>query len=86
MALLAKKRPMTLAEARKRPAHRTAVRLLDPHALREEKGIKYHINHLRVLWQRGEFPVPISLSPRRIAWFEDDIDAWIVAKAEESAA
>jgi Prophage CP4-57 regulatory protein (AlpA) len=58
-------------------------RLLDPHALREEKGIRYHINHLRVLWTRGDFPAPFNLSPPRIAWFEEDIDDWIAAKAKE---
>lgn len=26
---------------------------------------------------RGEFPTPISLSARRIAWDEADIEAWI---------
>jgi hypothetical protein len=83
MALLAKKRPMPLEEARRKRRPSGSVRLVDPHALREDKGITYHPNHLRVLWQRGEFPLPIHLSPRRIAWFEEDIDAWILAKAAE---
>jgi hypothetical protein len=86
MALYAGKRPASLEDARKRrprPGY-SGVRLIDPHALREEKGITYHPNHLRVLWKRGEFPAPFQLSPRRIAWLEEEIDAWIVAKAKQS--
>jgi hypothetical protein len=54
------------------------VRLLDPHALRD-KGINFHINHLRKLWEHNppQFPRPMHLSLRRIAWREDVIDAWI---------
>lgn len=33
--------------------------------------------------QRGEFPKPIHLTPRRVAWRESDIEAW---KADRIAA
>jgi prophage regulatory protein len=58
-----------------------SIRLLDPHALRD-KGVRYGTNHLRLMWKRGDFPEPIHLSPRRIAWREADIDAWIEARAK----
>jgi len=32
------------------------------------------------LWrmiQRGEFPAPIQISPRRVGWLEEDVDQWI---------
>jgi predicted DNA-binding transcriptional regulator AlpA len=42
-----------------------------------EKGIQYHVNHLRRLWRDGRFPVPKHLSPRKLVWEEAEIDAWI---------
>lgn len=55
------------------------ARLLDLHALRA-RGIFYHPNHLRKLWEDNKFPRPFNLSPRRIAWSEKEIDEWIEAK------
>ena len=31
---------------------------------------------------QGEFPKPISLGGRAVAWLESDIDAWIAARVE----
>jgi hypothetical protein len=53
-----------------------ARRLIGPKDL-PAKGIVYHLNHLRRLWQRGDFPAPIYTSARRFAWPEDVIDSWI---------
>lgn len=47
-----------------------------------EKGIQYHVNHLRRMWGDGRFPPPIYLSPRKVCWDERVIDAWIAAKIE----
>lgn len=47
------------------------------------KGIQYHPNHLRRLWQRGDFPEPFYPSARKCAWFEDVIDQWLDDKAAE---
>jgi hypothetical protein len=58
-------------------------RVLDFDGLRE-KGIHYHPNHLRRLWQRGDFPAPFKPSPRKLAWWEDAIDAWLVSKTTEA--
>ncbi|MGF1446680.1 MAG: helix-turn-helix transcriptional regulator [Pikeienuella sp.] len=44
---------------------------------------------LRELDARGEFPKRVALGPRRVAWREDQIDAWIdgrTAKADGSEA
>ena len=59
-------------------------RLITPKDL-PSKGICFHPNHLRRMWQAGPFPEPIHLSPRRIAWDEADIDAWIDAKLARAA-
>lgn len=47
-----------------------------------EKGICYHVNHLRRMWGDGRFPQPIHLSPRKLAWAESVIDAWLASKGE----
>lgn len=36
--------------------------------------------------QRHEFPAPIHLTPRRVAWRASEIDAWKLARIEESVA
>jgi hypothetical protein len=46
------------------------------------KGINYHPNHLRVLWSKGRFPKPFKLSPHRLAWPEEVIDAWLDSRVE----
>ena len=61
-----------------------SIVLISPRQL-HEKGICYHPNHLRLLWKRGEFPKPINLSARKIAWRESDLDAWIAAKSDQRA-
>ena len=30
---------------------------------------------------KGEFPKPFELTPGRVAWLEEDIDAWLAEKA-----
>lgn len=54
--------------------------LLSPRDLRA-LGITYHINHLRRLWQRGEFPAPVHLSARKIVWSKLSILRWIASKS-----
>lgn len=36
--------------------------------------------------QRGEFPRPIYLTPRRVAWRESDIEAWMAERIAASVA
>jgi prophage regulatory protein len=45
-----------------------------------EKGISFHPNHLRRMWQEGKFPKPVRISPHRIAWPEEVIDQWMAEK------
>jgi predicted DNA-binding transcriptional regulator AlpA len=47
------------------------------------KGIAFHPNHLRRLWNEGDFPKPFHQSTRRLAWYEDEIDAWLAGKYAE---
>jgi prophage regulatory protein len=35
---------------------------------------------------RGEFPRPVKLGKRRIAWFESDIEKYLAARAAEREA
>ncbi len=46
-------------------------------------GIGYVRDHLRRKCRAGEFPAPVQVSSRRIAWREDDIDAWVAALAKQ---
>ena len=49
--------------------------------LKPVKGIGYTRRHLRDLVRDGKFPKPIELSEARIAWVEDEVDAWLAEKA-----
>jgi prophage regulatory protein len=51
-----------------------------------EKGIEYSRDHLRRKVATGEFPKPISVSSRRIAWIEAEIDEWIERRAAQRPA
>jgi predicted DNA-binding transcriptional regulator AlpA len=42
------------------------------------KGISFHRNYLRSLWEHGQFPEPIKLSARKLAWREDEVDSWLL--------
>ncbi|WP_353960383.1 helix-turn-helix transcriptional regulator [Halomonas maura] len=33
--------------------------------------------------QAGQFPAPVQLGPRSVAWYEDEIECWITAKMQE---
>jgi predicted DNA-binding transcriptional regulator AlpA len=48
-----------------------------------EKGINYSRDHLRRKCKAGEFPKPIPISDKRIAWDETEVEAWLAAKARE---
>ena len=50
------------------------MRLVTSNQLRPEKGIVYSRDHLRRKCAAGEFPKPIALSDRRIAWVESEIE------------
>ena len=48
-----------------------------------DKGIIYSRNYIDRLIKEGRFPKPIYLSPRRRAFVEAEIDAWIAERAEK---
>jgi len=35
------------------------------------------------LMSRGEFPTPVSLGARSVAWIESEVDAWVETKITE---
>jgi prophage regulatory protein len=59
---------------------KTGRRLLDYQALRE-RGIPWSRVHVTRLEAAGKFPQHIDLGANSIAWFEDEIDDFLEAKA-----
>lgn len=57
------------------------MRFLNYPQLKPEKGIVYSRVHLMRKVAAGEFPAPIPISDRRIAWLESEIDAWMSERA-----
>ena len=73
-------------EARAFVTPQPTIRLILPKDLKSEKGIAFKLNYLRKLWRRGEFPVPVKLTPNghHIAFVEHEIDAWLDEKASSA--
>jgi prophage regulatory protein len=59
---------------------KTGRRLLDYQAIRA-RGIPWTRVHLARLEAAGKFPLHIDVGENTIAWFEDEIDDFIDAKA-----
>jgi len=68
---------MTRPEA---TSKKTGRRLLDYQALRE-RGIPWSRVHIARLEAAGKFPLHIDIGENSIAWFEDEIDDFLEAKA-----
>jgi prophage regulatory protein len=47
----------------------------------KRKGIPYSPAQLYKIIKNGLFPAPIRLGANRVAWLENEIDAWIVERA-----
>jgi prophage regulatory protein len=47
------------------------------------KGINYSRNYIDRLIKEERFPKPVFLSPRRRAFLESEIDAWIKARVDQ---
>lgn len=58
-------------------------RLLSWKQLKEQFGISFSREHLWRLEAAGKFPRRLYLSPQKIAWFEDEVLAWLHDRAEE---
>ena len=61
---------------------KTGRRLLDYQALRA-RGIPWTRVHLARLEAAGKFPLHINIGENSVAWFEDEIDDLLEAKAAE---
>ena len=59
---------------------KTGRRLLDYQALRE-RGIPWSRVHIARLEAAKKFPLHIDIGENSIAWFEDEIDDFLQAKA-----
>jgi prophage regulatory protein len=64
------------------------MRLLILPELKTVKGIHYCRDHLRRLVNAGEFPKPVPVGPsgRRIAWIEEEVDAYLEALVAKRSA
>jgi prophage regulatory protein len=58
-------------------------RLLTWKQLKSELGITFSREHLWRLEAASKFPKRIYLSPQKVAWFEDEILAWLAERAAE---
>jgi prophage regulatory protein len=77
-------REPTLEFSRLQQAHSSPRRLLSYKQL-QESGIRFSREHLRRLEAADKFPKRIRLSPQKIAWFEDEIIAWLAERDGERA-
>lgn len=49
-----------------------------------EQEVKFSRSQIYRLMALGQFPKPIRLSARSVAWLESDIKAWLDARIAES--
>jgi prophage regulatory protein len=61
------------------------VRIINFKELNSRKGITYSRDHLRRKCAAGEFPQPIPISSRFIAWVEDEVDQWLEGRVAARA-
>jgi prophage regulatory protein len=59
----------------------TQVRkLVSKKELKTVHGIPYSFAHIARLEKAGQFPKRVILGACRVAWFADEIDAWITSR------
>ena len=49
-----------------------------------QRRVPYSRSTIYLKVARGEFPAPINLGARAVAWLESDIDKWIAERIEGS--
>lgn len=49
-----------------------------------QRRVPYSRSTIYLKIHRGEFPHPINLGARAVAWLESDIDAWMTNRIEKS--
>jgi prophage regulatory protein len=59
------------------------MKLLGFSDLKEKKGINWSRVHVSRQEKAGKFPKHVNLAPQSIGWIEEEIDAWIEARAAE---
>ena len=47
------------------------------------RGIRFSRVHISRLEKEGKFPKHLNLAPQSIGWLEEEVDAWIAARAAE---
>jgi prophage regulatory protein len=57
----------------------TQPKLIRPDVVMERTGIRSH-THLKKMVMAGQFPVPVQLGPKSIAFVESEIENWISAR------
>lgn len=62
------------------------MRLLNIQELRTVKGVDFSKPQIYRLIADKKFPRQLSISEKRVAWLESEIDAWIQERAEARAA
>jgi prophage regulatory protein len=62
---------------------RQQMKLLGFSDLKDKKGINWSRVHVSRLEKAAKFPKHVNLAPQSIGWIEEEIDAWIEARAAE---
>ena len=65
--------------------HRSGTRLIAWPAVTAQCGGISRVEVWR-LRRRGEFPQPVLIGARRVAWIADEIDTWVQAQINRSRA
>jgi prophage regulatory protein len=47
-----------------------------------ERRTGYSRSSIYAMMEAGDFPRPVKLGPRAVAWVESEVDAWISARIE----
>ena len=45
-----------------------------------QRRVPYSRSTIYLLMSRGEFPAPVNLGARAVAWLESDIEEWMAAR------
>lgn len=59
------------------------MRLISFEELGPRKGVTYSRPHIWRREREGTFPRRVKLGGNRVAWIEDEIDAWVEARIAE---
>ena len=60
----------------------SSIRLIRRKEVQQKTGLG--ASSIYALMQKDEFPKPITLSTRRVAWIESDIEKWILERISKN--